>query len=158
MLHGNTEAHRSNELEGLRSDIIPSSEDRTPGSALISLCLSLQKCLFYSETKFWFDPFILRWLAFIIDGGFGVLLHFSHCHQTVQLWEAWFSMFSILWSTLCKASQRNILQKAFSTQCSGGQMPPGGAGALSFTRIPIVLTSHHSSPIKLRISVGNCLY
>ena len=41
MLNGNAEAHSSNEQEGLRSDIILSSEDRTPGRALISLCLSL---------------------------------------------------------------------------------------------------------------------
>lgn len=47
----------------LRSAVTPFSEAETPVRALSCLCLSLKKCLFYSEALFWLDPLIFAGLS-----------------------------------------------------------------------------------------------
>lgn len=103
------------------------------------------------------DP-VLIWCIYIWRG-FELLLYFSHCHQTIQLWGALFCIYSpqIPWSTLCKAAQGILLQKAFFHVAFWWAVPPGVAGSLIFTKIPAVLDSS-PPPIKLPNLVGlHCL-
>lgn len=69
--------------------------------------------------------------------GFGLLLHFSHCHQTVQLW----GHRSVSPAHPVQDTQGVVPQKAFFHIAFWWAVPLAVAGSLIFTQIPAVLGS-----------------
>lgn len=152
MSHGNAEAHRSNELEGLKSDI-PSSEDGTPGSALISLLpFSTAVDLLRDQVLTWLIHIevvgIYNWWWVWLIATFHIATklyncerHGSHAQHTLTTYAR--HLFS-----------ENYPPESIFHIAPGGQMPSGGSGPLSFTQIPVVLTSHVLLPSNFIFQLG----
>lgn len=149
MSHGKCRGTQVKWARGLKSDI-PSSEDGTPGSALISP-------VFLTEMFILLRDQVLTWSIHIEVVGIyncGGLAYCYISHIATKLYN-WCERHGSLRSAYSDHSMQGISENyppesIFHIALQGNAL--WRIRALSFTQIPVVLTSHHSSPIKLHFS------